>query len=557
MSRYFLFVVLLIFCCRAVLAQDLSQLKNQKPFAIDGTLSTTANFYNISGKESTRDPFNYLLSGNVNVSVYGFSMPFSFMYSGQNIAYAQPFNRFGISPQYKWIKTHFGYRSMNFSSFTLAGHSFLGAGVELNPGIFRLAGAYGRFKQKTIPNTANPLDTLYAPTRKGYSFKIGVGNQKNYFDLIFLQIADDSLSVDLSKGGTLKELQSNTVFGTHFRFNLGKSLVWETEGAVSLLTKNMADQLLSKIDNTLIQSLAGTFHLNASSGYSTAWNSSLMYSGKLYSAGLQYRRISPNFQSFGAYYFNTDIENFTINGKFSVFKRKLSVNGNIGIQRDNLQGNKVSQSARIISMANLNYNSGKVFSFNGSFSNYSINQQAGRLPLNDTIKLYQTNRNISLMPMLTFNKGNLQQVIQMNITLTNMIDHNQFTSANNEVSSKVAMLNYFFNQTKIETNFMVGLNYTAMTSATMNQTLYGISADAGKTLFDGKLNTDLSLSVNRSDFEGIPGWVDTGSLMLSYRLKKKHLFKINITFIMNNYPESSIVKSYRETKSLFSYVYRI
>jgi len=179
-------------------SQDLTQIRTQKPVVVRGALSTTAHFYNIEGKNTNRDPFNYLISGNVDLTVYGINLPFSFMYSGQNLAYTQPFNRFGISPQYKWIKTHFGYRSMNFSSYTLAGHSFMGAGAELNPGKFRLAGVYGRFKQKTLPNTSNPLDTLYAPTRKGYSIKIGVGSAKNYFDLIYLSIADDSLMEDLS-----------------------------------------------------------------------------------------------------------------------------------------------------------------------------------------------------------------------------------------------------------------------------------------------------------------------------------------------------------------------
>jgi hypothetical protein len=559
MLRPFL-ILLTLLCigCLTLHAQDISQLKTQKPLTIRGSLSATANTYSISGRESTRDPFNYLLSGNVDVSVYGLSLPFSFMYSGQNLAYAQPFNRFGVSPQYKWIKAHLGYRSMNYSSYTLAGHSFLGAGVELTPGIFRLSGVYGRFKQKTIPNSANPLDTLYAPTRLGYSFKVGLGSQNNFFDLIFLQIADDSLSVDLSKGGGISKMpQSNTVLGAHARFKLAKSLVWESEGALSLLTKNMSDNLLADFDNSMLQNLSNAFNLNASSEYSTAWNTSLMYTAKLYSVGLQYRRISPNFQSFGAYYFNTDIENYTLNGRFSAFKRKLNVNGNLGLQRDNLRGTKASQSARLITMANANYNSGKVFSINGTFSNYSINQQAGRLPLNDTIKLYQTNRNIALMPMLTFNKGNLQQVVQLNAMLTDLIDHNEFTSANSEVSSRVAMFNYFVNHAKMEATFMVGINYTSMQSAIQNQTLYGLSTDAGKAFFQGKLNANLSLSVNRSDYESVPGWVNTGALILTYRPHKKHSFKLNITHIMNNYPENSVVKSFRETKSLLSYVYRI
>ena len=549
-------IILLVLCIH-VFAQDLSAIKSQKPLTLRGSLSSTANFYNISGKSSIRDPFNYLLTGNVDVSVYGLHLPFSFMYSGQNIAYAQPFNRFGLSPEYKWVKVHLGYRSMNFSSYTLAGHSFLGAGVELNPGLLRVSGVYGRFKQKTVPNTANPLDTLYAPTRKGYSFKVGVGSKNTFVDLIFLKIGDDSSSYDSSNPNLLKSPESNMVLGTNARIQFSKALVFEAEGALSILTKNLSDQLLSDVNIPIVIRLTQTFGVNSSSEYSTAWNSSLMYNQKRYSVGLQYRRIAPNYQSFGAYYFNTDVENLTVKGKFSAFKRKLNVTGNIGLQKDNLQNSKASSSSRLISMMNANYNSGKVFSINGSFSNYSINQQAGRLPLNDTIKLYQTNRNIALMPMLTFNNGQLQQVVQLNAMLTDMIDHNENTANNNEVSSRVLILNYFLNHSKLAATLMAGVNYTAMNSAFLNQSLYGFSSNVGKGFFKNKLNSNLSFSVNRSDFQGVMGWVNSASVMLTYRPHKKHSFKLNITHVMNNYPDNTVAVSYRETKSLFSYVYRL
>jgi len=44
-----------------------------------------------------------------------------------------------MSPYYKWITIHVGYRNINYSQFTLAGHTILGAGIELHPGISGLA----------------------------------------------------------------------------------------------------------------------------------------------------------------------------------------------------------------------------------------------------------------------------------------------------------------------------------------------------------------------------------------------------------------------------------
>ena len=556
MNRLTLILIFLICNISNILAQDLSKIKTEKPFSIDGTLSASANLYNITGKESTRDPFNYVLSGNVDVSVYSFRLPFSFLYSNNNFSYAQPFNRFGLSPEYKWIKLHLGYRNMSFSPYTLAGHSFLGAGIELNPGIFRFGAVYGNFNQKTIPNTINPNDTLQAPTRKGYSFKIGVGSQSNFFDLIFLQIKDDTLSFDNSLYGS-KTPQANSVFGAHFKFTFFKKLTWETEGAASLLTKNLSSIQPFETGSATLQNLLANFSVNSSSEYSTALLSTLNYNAGKFSIGLQYRRIDPNYQSFGAYYFNTDIENITVNTKFRLFKNKFSFSGNIGLQNDNLKKNKASQSSRVISMANFSYNSGKVFSINGSFSNYSINQQAGRLPLNDTIKLYQSNRNVTLTPMLTFNNSKNQQMVQLNLMLMDLTDHNPFTANNTEVYSRMALINYFFNHLKSGVSITAGLNYTSMISSYMEQLIYGVSANAGKSFFKGKLNSNIGIAVNRSNLNNEDGWVNNMTASMSWRPHPKHSFKLNLGLIQNMYPESSSIKSFNETKVMISYVYKI
>src|SRR5690606_638628 len=72
-------------------------------------------------------------------------------------SFSQPFNQVSFQPQYKWIRTYIGYNSMTFSNYTVAGHVFLGGGVELTPGKWRIAAMYGRLK-KAVP--FDPMDTL-------------------------------------------------------------------------------------------------------------------------------------------------------------------------------------------------------------------------------------------------------------------------------------------------------------------------------------------------------------------------------------------------------------
>jgi hypothetical protein len=69
----------------------------------------------------------------------------------------------------------------------------LGVSVEINPGLFRFGAVYGNFRREVASDSTN-LDAVPAYKRKGYSFKIGVGNQENYFDFILFKAKDDTLS---------------------------------------------------------------------------------------------------------------------------------------------------------------------------------------------------------------------------------------------------------------------------------------------------------------------------------------------------------------------------
>jgi len=164
-------------------AQQVEQMIHARPMSFSGSVDATAIFYNANGIPNRYLPFNYVLSGSPVISVYGWQIPFSFIIGKQQNSFTQPFNQFGMSPTYKWITIHAGYRSLNFSLFTLAGHTFLGAGVELTPGKFRFAAMYGQL------NKATPLDTaqaLYLSTfsykRMGMDVKVGYGTQNNFID---------------------------------------------------------------------------------------------------------------------------------------------------------------------------------------------------------------------------------------------------------------------------------------------------------------------------------------------------------------------------------------
>lgn len=74
MKPFFPFLVFLI-CTLHVNAQDLGNIKKQKPFAISGSIGTSANFYNSNEPVASRPPFGWNIYGNFTPTIYGIALP--------------------------------------------------------------------------------------------------------------------------------------------------------------------------------------------------------------------------------------------------------------------------------------------------------------------------------------------------------------------------------------------------------------------------------------------------------------------------------------------------
>ena len=166
-------------------------MKDVKPWAGSGTIGLNTSFYNASGIPERQSPLSYGINANATLTLYGISMPFSFTwYSNQKAGFRQPFNQFGISPTYKWLTVHLGYRHVSFSEFTLNGYTFLGAGVEARPGKFRLGAVYGKFNQISQYDLAM-TDIIPKLTRTGWATKVGYGTNDRFVDISMLRIGDN------------------------------------------------------------------------------------------------------------------------------------------------------------------------------------------------------------------------------------------------------------------------------------------------------------------------------------------------------------------------------
>lgn len=83
--RFIIFCsILVLLSWKILLSQDIERLGDRfkgKAFTYNGAVSLNSVIYGNNGIANRREPFSYVLSGNVNFSLYGWNMPFRFRYS--------------------------------------------------------------------------------------------------------------------------------------------------------------------------------------------------------------------------------------------------------------------------------------------------------------------------------------------------------------------------------------------------------------------------------------------------------------------------------------------
>jgi hypothetical protein len=536
-------------------SQDLSGLKGQKPFDIHGNVSFNLQPYFSNGAQARQQPLAYVISANVAPSVYGLDMPFSFTYSNRQTNYSQPFNRFGISPRYKWITLHAGYRSLNFSNYTLAGHSFLGGGVELNPGKFRFGFIGGRFNKNTSPYISGNSESLQTFKRNGAALKLGVGGKKTFVDLLLLSVRDDDKSLPPDTAYQARKPQENLVAGLNTRITFTEKLYFEGEFAGSVHTSDRYAQVIDGIDSTLLRKSDRLIHVNQSTRFYTAGRAALMYRARTYSLKAEYRRIDPNYTSFGAYYMSTDIQSISFGPSFSLFQKRLQVRGSLGLQNDNLRQAKKVTSNRTVGSANVSWNPSQVFGIDGSYSNFSTDQKAVGLPLVDTSKIYQSNSNIAVTPRLSFVKTNSTHMVFLMLNHTGLNDKNPKTEELTENQVNTANLNYSVTLIKRRITLNTGLNYMNLSNHAGDNMAMGVSAGIMGMLAKDLISLGWSNSLLTTDYSGNIGKVITSQVSISWRLKKHHQFRLGAYFTGNYYDEGAPIPSFNEMKGDFSYVF--
>lgn len=557
MKYAFLSLIGFVLISPCLIGQDLGNLKNAEPVGFSGSLSLRMNSYSTTRENSVRDPFFWTVTGTPTLSVYGITLPFYFSFSQKDKEYRQPFNQFGVSPYYKWLKLHLGYRNLSFSDFTLSNHTFLGVGIEAEPSIFRFGFVYGRF----LKAIDQPIDTLsneiVTPTfaRRGVAAKIGIGTHNNYVDLIFFKGKDDSTSVNTSWELAGVKPAENLVYGIKSQQTFLKIFSFDLDYGFSIYTRDVTAVDVSTEQYKVPTFVSAFIKPKASTTFLMAGKASLSMRLKILSLRLQYARVEPDYQSMGSFFLNNDYENITISPSWSMIKNKVRVSGSVGLQRNNLFGDKINVTNRQINSVNVILMPTHKMTINAFYTNYRINQERNvRLSL-DTLKLEQFSDNLNINTNLNLGSKELRHTINGGFNYQVFRDDNTISETNNETSSVNPMLSYRFQNTHAKFGVHASVNLNQFSTSVAETTRWGYTLGANKHAFDNQLTlngsatyftirTNSSSTSNAVAFNGRAG----------YRLKDKHMVDLSMSFVSRNQAKESDKKQ-RDILANFGYTY--
>ncbi|MCL1868090.1 MAG: hypothetical protein FWF72_03990 [Paludibacter sp.] len=539
--------VFLIFCVnifsQSVNIGDLgSSLK--KPVRINGGLSLGTMLYGGNEASVNRQPFTYFINGNLNFTFFGIiNMPFTMNFNNLGAKYSYPSlpNRLSLHPSYKWITAHIGDISMTFSPYTLSGHQFTGGGLELSPKKFKIALMGGRLLKEVKPNAEIPY-LLPNNSRFGYGAQFQYDGSAFSAGMTFFTGKDhQNRDLEFILDSLGRAPQKNVSMSWNAVLNPVKNLSLRAEYAISAMTSDVRAMKDEKPD--FWQNLFGG---NSSTNIYNALNVNISYQFLKNTVGVGYERIDPQYATLGAYYFNNDFENITLNYSRPFFQDKASIAVRFGLQHDDLDNTKEEKSTRYVGSLNLNYNPTEqlqtTFSYSTFQSHRNLKSQFDYInelsPYDnmDTLRFAQLSQNLDASLMYNFIKTETESH-SVNVMASYQEAANrqgQIILPGNVTRFVNSALGYSVQLIPQAININASVNGTYNYMGKKESFTYGPTAAVTAGFLKKTLTTGISTAynVNTDSDVGIQAKVFNLRYNLAYRLLKRHNFSAG--FIWQN-----------------------
>jgi len=428
---------------------------------------------------------------------------------------------------------------MTFSTYTMAGHDFLGGGVELTPDEmpWQLSAFFGRLN-KAVPRDSINTEPIYK--RMGGGFMGGYKGERWSLMANVSMCKDDASSLSFAEGidTTYIAPQSNLVGSISAVLKPFERTTIEGEYAISIINANCKADSLGHT--------SGFFEENTDISRHTAGKVSVSQAFEIGSIGATYERVSPFYKSFASYYNTNNFENITANFSLDI-AQKVNLSTNVGWQRDNLNNQEVNTNSQLIYSVSANAKPSEKWSFGGSVSNVQsyvhikdiLEQvtQTTQYQNLDTLSFTELNFSASGNVNYRFgDKDRLSQSISSSYTYQKA-SHEQENSQK-FVSNRLHNINanYQASHTPTKVTGSFGANYNINKTPETESNVLTLIASAGVPIAD-KLRTNVSVNYSKVDSETDYRIVNA-RLSLSYSFLKYHSLNCSITALNSSANDS-------------------
>jgi hypothetical protein len=308
--------------------------------------------------------------------------------------------------------------------------------------------------------------------------KLGLGRTRNFVDLLLFKAKDDSTSTQPipQRVGNLSP-DENLVIGLSMRLSFGRHWTWQTDGGASLYTQDIRKSLLGNDERSELRAwknrLDWLLPLRESTSLRLAAETALRYQSRAFQLALSYRQVEPEYQTMGAWFFQTDIRQINVALHF-----------------------KPAQSQRIIGGASLSINPSERFGLDIQANNFQFSQENRYLD-SDSLRLRQATRFFNISPHWLLRAGDRMRSWAANLNYQQSDDYNPYTRQKLRSEFVFTQVQWGMQQLKRGWNTQIGLNarFNKSGLAADDQSI-GLNLNAGKSLLHETVQVQGGLNVN-------------------------------------------------------------
>ena len=512
---------------------SISTIAKSDPLIITGAIGTQNTFYNSSVGSGYRSPWANTVNANLNIQLYGISMPFAFYYSNNNSSFSFPHISFHIDPTYKNWRAHLGRSSMGMSSYVM-NMSFNGVGLEYTDNKLRFGAFYGELRNAINDDPNDPSARQPQYRRMGWGMKVGYGSGRDYLDLYLMRAYDRLNTVD-EYWQQYIDPQENVAIGLKGGLGVTRWLTLRGNLGFSAFSKDFRAQ---RIKSATLDKWDKIFEARYSSLMRIAGDVSANLTLKNFNTSVFYRMVQPDYTTLGLYYTSNNYQSLGINASTTLFKR-LSLSASFSGQEDNITRNQLYTTRGFVYSANASMPIVPQLHMNVGYSGYRQVQSDGTAHVNDTTRINRVMNTVYLSPSYTIEGEQFDHVLSFTFNYSENKDLNRFATGESDVTTLAAGLSYSLLLKSLEMDISSSLSHQQSKGYHTRYTSDVLSVGTGRSFLKEKnLNVSAGLSLCYNNLQDQQRMLSMGADVSAGYSLKSHVFSFNANF--NKYSDVNL-----------------